>query len=161
MVRSSDLHGLHGLLYDLHPGVAFLLGCSVYLHHLWFLHPCCYQEETLLLVSHLSNDQLLEGEDRGALVLWGDGREGGMINGWIKGRKRESEAEREGEREEREKEKEREGREVTWRERVGVERRERVIDGRERIRERGIEGREIIYSTKMNGGKGVGQKEVE
>lgn len=75
MLLLTDSHGVHGVLYELHPGVAFLLGAGQYLHHLWLLYARCDQEQTPLLISHLTHNQLLQGDHRGPLVL-GDGRVG-------------------------------------------------------------------------------------
>lgn len=70
------LHGLHGTLDELHPGVAFFLGAGQDLHHLRLLNARRDEEEAALLVGYLPNDQLLEGDDCGALVLRGEWREG-------------------------------------------------------------------------------------
>lgn len=53
----------------LHPGVALVLRVCKDLHHLRFLDACRDEEEAALFISDLPNNQLLEGDDRGALVL--------------------------------------------------------------------------------------------
>lgn len=62
-------HGLHGILDQLYPGVAFLFGASVHLHHLRPLNARRDQEQGLLLVGHLAHNQLLQGDHRRPLVL--------------------------------------------------------------------------------------------
>lgn len=69
--RNEHLHGLHGVLDELHPGVALVLGAGQDLHHLWLLDARRDEEEAALFVGHLPHDQLLEGDDGGALVLQG------------------------------------------------------------------------------------------
>lgn len=71
-----DLHGVHGILNELHPGVALVLGAGQHLHHLWLLDAGRDEEEAPILVGYLPHDQLLQGDDGGALVLgeWKEGR---------------------------------------------------------------------------------------
>jgi len=69
--NKAHLHGLHGFLDELHPGVAFVLGAGQDLHHLRLLDARCDEEEAALFVGHLPHNQLLEGDDRAALVLRG------------------------------------------------------------------------------------------
>lgn len=62
-------HWVHGVLNELHPGVALLSGTGVNLHHLWVCGAGGDEEEAALLVGHLSHDQLLQGDNGGSLVL--------------------------------------------------------------------------------------------
>ena len=68
---------MHGVLDELHPGVALVLGAGQNLHHLGLLDARRDQEETSLLVGHLAHDQLLERDDGGALILEREGRRKG------------------------------------------------------------------------------------
>lgn len=79
---------MHSFLNELHPGVAFVLRAGQNLHHLWDLNACCDEEEATLLVSNLPDDQLLEGDDCGPLVLEGKERGEGGIDGDEKGGQR-------------------------------------------------------------------------
>ncbi len=60
---------MHCVLNELHPGVALLSGTGVNLHHLRVCGAGGDEEETALLVGHLSHDQLLQGDNGGSLVL--------------------------------------------------------------------------------------------
>lgn len=71
----KHLHGLHGILDELHPRVPLILRAGQDLHHLWLLDACCDEEEAALFVSDLPHNQLLEGDDCGTLVLEGEKRE--------------------------------------------------------------------------------------
>lgn len=70
---ASHSHGLHGVVNELYPGVALLLRADQNLHHLRLLSACRDEEEAALFVGNLPDYQLLEGQDRGALVLRGQG----------------------------------------------------------------------------------------
>lgn len=61
----------------MHPGVALILRAGQDLHHLWLLNACRDEEEAALFVSDLPHNQLLKGDDCGALVLQGE-------EGWVK-----------------------------------------------------------------------------
>lgn len=76
-INTSHLHGLHGFLDEMHPGVALILRAGQDLHHLWLLNACRDEEEAALFVSDLPHNQLLKGDDCGALVLQGE-------EGWVK-----------------------------------------------------------------------------
>lgn len=62
-------HWVHGVLNQLHPGVTFLSGTGVNLHHFGVCDASGDEEEAALLVGHLSHDQLLQGDNSGSLVL--------------------------------------------------------------------------------------------
>lgn len=72
-LNASHSHGLHGVVNELYPGVALFLRADQDLHHLRLLSACRDEEEAALFVGDLPDDQLLEGQDRGALVLRGQG----------------------------------------------------------------------------------------
>lgn len=74
--KNEHLHGLHGILDELHPGVALVLGAGQDLHHLRLLDSRRDEEEAAFLVGHLPHYQLLEGDNGGALVLQGRGARG-------------------------------------------------------------------------------------
>lgn len=82
--QREHLHGLHGVLDELHPGVALVLGAGQHLHHLRLLDARRDEEEAALLVGHLPHDQLLEGDNRGALVLQGGEGRGGERGGGVR-----------------------------------------------------------------------------
>lgn len=75
-VKEKNSHGLHGLLDELHPGVALLLAAGQHLHHLWLGDAGRDEEEATLFVSDLPHNQLLEGDDGGALVLEAEAAQG-------------------------------------------------------------------------------------
>lgn len=81
MKKKKNSHRLHGLLDELHPGVALLLAAGQDLHHLWLGDAGRDEEEATLFVSNLPHNQLLEGDDGGALVLGGDAAQGLMEAG--------------------------------------------------------------------------------
>lgn len=60
---------LHSLPDQPHPGVPLLFAGRVHLVHLGAGSRRTDQEHPLLLVGHLSHDQLLQGDDRRLLVL--------------------------------------------------------------------------------------------
>lgn len=60
---------MHGVLNELHPGVAFLSGTGVNLHHFGICDAGRDEEEAAFLVGHLTHDQLLQGDNGGSLVL--------------------------------------------------------------------------------------------
>lgn len=68
-VRGGGHAPLHGLPYVLHPGVPLVSGAGVNLVHLRAHRGGGDQEHSSLLVGHLSDDQLLQGNHRRLLVL--------------------------------------------------------------------------------------------
>lgn len=59
---------------ELHPGVALVLGAGQHLDHLRLLDARRDEEEAALFVGDLPDDQLLEGDDGGTLILRRRGR---------------------------------------------------------------------------------------
>lgn len=62
-------HWVHGVLNELHPGVAFLSGTGMNLHHFGICDAGRDEEEAAFLVGHLTHNQLLQGDNGGSLVL--------------------------------------------------------------------------------------------
>lgn len=76
--KRSHSHGLHCILDELHPGVALILRAGQDLHHLWLGDARRDEEQATFFVSNLPHNQLLERDDRGALVLGGEAGQGLM-----------------------------------------------------------------------------------
>lgn len=74
-VPLNPLHRIHGVLDGLDPAVALLLGAGVNFHHLWVFPSHADQEQALLLVGHFSDNQFLERDHSGLLVLEGGGKQ--------------------------------------------------------------------------------------
>lgn len=68
-MRNSDSHRLHGLLNELHPCVPLLFGAGIHLYHLRLLNAGRDQEQTFLLIGYFPQDEFLQRDDGGALVL--------------------------------------------------------------------------------------------
>lgn len=65
----SVLHGVHCVLDDLYPAIALFFGAGVDFHHLGILSTHADQEQSLLLMSYLPYNQLLQRDHSGFLVL--------------------------------------------------------------------------------------------
>lgn len=80
-------HWVHGVLNELHPGVAFLPGTGMNLHHFWVCDAGRDEEEAAFLVGHLTHNQLLQGDNSSSLVLLMRKGETQNEEGGVKGNK--------------------------------------------------------------------------